>query len=120
MPADPGRTLLRFIILLLGWSFLVAIVAAWWWAVAPLNGDCRNSAAGQHIVAEREGIGGECTQAAIDRSKATRAASAAAWSIGTVAIAAGCWAAPRLTSRAPAGYPESGASASTDQLKCGS
>ena len=98
-PPLVGRKLLRFIALLLGWSLLVVAFAAWVWAVAPLRDSCSNSAAAQHVFAEREGIGGECTQAAIDRTKATFASSAAAWSMGTIAIAVLNWTEPwrRLT-----------------------
>ena len=99
-PPLVGMKLLRFIGVLLGWSLIVAIFAGWWWAIEPLP-NCTNSAAAQHMFAEREGIGGECTQAAIDRTKTTLASSAVAWSIGTAIIAVLNWAEPwrRMTAR---------------------
>lgn len=101
-PPLVGVKLLRFIGLLLAWSLIVAVFAGWWWAIEPLPHGCSNSAAAQHVIAEREGIGGECTQAAIDRTKSTVASSAVAWSIGTAAIAVLNWAEPwRRMMRSP-------------------
>ncbi|HVL26784.1 MAG TPA: hypothetical protein VM390_01455 [Acidimicrobiales bacterium] len=93
-PPLVGAKVLRFIALLLGWSLLVAIVAGWLWAMAPLSGNCRNSAVAQHVVAAREGIGGECTQAAIDRTKSVARSAGITWSLGTAALAAVNWAVP--------------------------